>query len=292
MKVSLHFLKLLKTNLVIFLVVIFCVHISAQTNTGIIVNGGMLVNKTLCNKIKIVNTALQYTNSCTGEISYSYELGAKLKYSKHFSVEFGYQSIKQHVTTEFKNLDVYCTSYSRHFPYTVYAGNVSYKDEIFLNSNHYYVAMNFEFTKGGNNFILGGGLSEINYGSEKSYITRNYSKLPENTYLPTNTSYKSPLDAPRILGFNLKAKYERMLYKKILGIYFELAYRGNFFSHGNLDYEYRNLGFDTDSEYRFVDEYGGYFYNIERYQLTFNAGMISAGLFYKFNFKEHEKNSF
>ena len=113
MKINLYFLKLLITNCVLFVFLILCINIFGQTNRGIVLNGGLLVNKTISNTL-IVNN---YNNDCIGGTTFSFELGAKLKFSKYFSTEFGYQNLKQHIRSDFKNLEVYDANNFSHTGY-------------------------------------------------------------------------------------------------------------------------------------------------------------------------------
>ena len=158
-----------------------------------------------------------------------------------------------------------------------------------MSGNHYYLGLYLELTARKNNFIIGFGLSRINYDTNKSYISRSYENLQDqsNSLQIEKLNYTSKLNSPALVGNNFNVKYERMVYKNKLGVYCKFQYQYNiYYFKKYFEYGYNNLGFNNKYQYYIVDTNGKSYYYQNDYSINFNSAMFSVGVFYKFNFKE------
>ncbi len=284
MKQLLYFLKLSNTKFLLVFFITVSFFSKAQINRAFELYGGILANKTLCNTIRESD---QYDNAGKGGINPSFECGFKFKYSKHFSVEFGYERLKQQITSSFDDLNIIYISPYTHggtFDY----GKVSYTDNIYLNGNHFHIGMNYEFNKGLNNFSFGLNLSVSDYRSKSNIITRDYSKLETLVYTP-NSHYQSYTVGKIVKGINAQLKYERMVYKNKIGIYGKLIYQYNIKEDQDFEYGHSGLGYEGIGYFEFISN-SGRFTTSNYYHINFNSLILSVGLSYKFNFKNNKTN--
>ncbi len=265
----------------VIIIVFFSIISLGQDNRGITLYGGLIANKTLCKTIRVSD---QQNYPCKTGMSYSFELGSKLKYSKHFSLEIGYQRLKQHIITELNSLKVFYVNPVRHGQYE-YEGMISYTDNIYLYGNHYFFGFNYELTKGKNNLNIGFSHSIIDYSNDKNYITRTYSEKPSTGNI-LNTNYQSHISGPLLKGININLKYERLLYKNKLGVFSKVLYQIIFRSTTFYEYAYDDLGYKSNGYYTFIDSEGNFIGNENSYSFNFNSFILDIGVFYKFNFKD------
>ncbi len=272
-------IKSLKIN---FLCGFLCLNIcSCFSQKSIRFYAGAGINETFCNKIAI--TGLR--NSGTGIPSPTADLGAKLKFNKHFSLILQYAWIRNHIIDEYKDLKI---TYFNHYSQaggTI--GDVTFVDNIYLNGNIGGINFNYEKLLKQSNLVFSIGFNRAFYNTKLSYIKRHYESLPSTSNLsklePIQTSN---LSGPNFTSINVAISYEKMCSER-LGFFAKLNFFYNFINT-SYEYNYSNMGL-TDN---YIYSNGNQSTSVLRYySISFHTLNFTMGIFCNLNIRPNEKHS-
>lgn len=281
------FIQLRQGFLCIFL---FLTLFAAFSQKGISFYAGAGINETFCRRLEIVGLE----NHGSGRPSLTLDAGMKIKCSRHFSFALKYMYLSNHIRTRFKDLDV---SYVNRYSSTRgQIGNLSFTDDIYLYGNLCGLSFNYEVPIQGSNLIFTLGANKLFYDSYRNHIDRHYESLPP-ALSGIETRQSASISGPNPLALSTAIGYEKMLYRNRLGVYARLEFIYNFinysyeyrYSDGNQSFyrsTYSTMGLPESFTYANATGSTGY---LRYYNLLFHTLNVTAGIFYKLNFKSTEK---
>jgi hypothetical protein len=270
---------LLKTNIFFVLLLLAAPGFSQK---GFRLYAGAGVNTTFCPTLR----SNDIRGTSKGVASPTFNGAGKLKLSRHFSMMLQYARVKSHINVSMKDIKVY--HFDRYAQQLIYKGDMSFIDDLYMTWHQMGLSFNYEIPFKKSNLLIGIGINQGFFNSNRNFIARHYQSLPANSAISDiEKEQASSLQGPNVKSASLSLAYERLIYSDRLGIFGRIDYYYNFNPY-SFDYKYSNMGLIDGYDYY---ETGHGYSDFKYYSFSFQTLNITVGAFYNINFKANEKSS-
>lgn len=255
---------------------------SGFSQSGFRFYAGAGVNTTFCPTLR----ANDIRGTSKGVASLTYNAAAKLKLGRHFSMMLQYARIKSHVNVLMKDIQVY--HLDRYTQQRTFIGDISFRDDLYMIWHQVGLSFNYEIPFHKNSLVIGIGINQGFFNSNRNFIARYYESLPSNSAISNiEKEQTSSLQGPNVKSASLSLSYERLILLNRLGIFGRIDYYYNFNPY-SFDYKYSNMGLIDSYDYY---ETGHGYSDFKYYSFSFQTLNFTVGAFYNINFKANEKSS-